>query len=138
MKLQGAASSGTVQGHCWKLMGSHCPPRQPHGSEKLERARNLSPFPAVLKGSSSWLVPNAGTGSRDKLQLRTQRAGLRTETRGHGRRGCGQTQGLADGSWLGPVSLGNDHGKEETVKGHDTGLKMQKRPQNQKEGRGDL
>lgn len=43
-----------------------------------------------------------------------------------------------DRSWLDLVSLGNDHGKEQTNKKHCVVLKIQKKPQNSKKGQGDF
>ena len=43
-----------------------------------------------------------------------------------------------DRSWLDLVSLGNDHGKEQTNKKHCMVLKIQKTPQNSKKGQGDV
>ena len=50
----------------------------------------------------------------------------------------GQTQILVDGSWLDLVSLGNDHGKEQTNKKHYMVLKIQIKSQNQKKGKSDF
>lgn len=93
--------------------------------------RNVSPSPPVLWVNFSQLFPKTGNGSRDRLQLRTQNR-REQKSRTVGRHSCGQTQILADGSWLALVSLGNDHGKEQTNKKQCMVLKIQKTLQSQK------
>ena len=106
--------------------------RYPAQVQRVRKSwRNVSPSPPVLWVNFSQLFPKTGNGSRDRLQLRTQNR-REQKSRTVGRHSCGQTQILADGSWLALVSLGNDHGKEQTNKKQCMVLKIQKTLQSQK------
>lgn len=106
--------------------------RYPAQVQRVRKSwRNVSPSPPVLWVNFSQLFPKTGNGSRDRLQLRTQNR-REQKSRTVGRHSCGQTQILVDGSWLALVSLGNDHGKEQTNKKQCMVLKIQKTLQNQK------